>query len=234
MVGGLSEAAWAKRLGHAFQAPALRTQALTHRSAGSRNYERFEFLGDALLKLVVAETLFQRFTDVDEGALTRARAVLVRESSLADLARALHLGDLLILGQGELKSGGFRRDSILADAFEALIAAIYLDAGMDACREWVLAQLDGALSALPKRLKAEKDPKTRLQEFLQSRQFALPEYELTEVLGDEHERHFKVCCRVASLRISGCGEGSSRRTAEQQAATDVLNQMTDLPTHVLQ
>ncbi len=226
---GISETAWEHRLRFRFSSPDLRAQALTHRSASGRNNERLEFLGDALLNLIIAEVLFQRFADVDEGALTRARALLVRESSLASLARELDLGDLLHLGQGELKSGGFRRDSILADAFEALVAAIYLDAGMDACRDWVLARFDDTLRALPVRLRADKDPKTRLQEFLQGKQLPLPEYALTEVLGDEHERQFRVRCRVGVLQITGQGEGGSRRLAEQQAAAHVLEQIAAVP-----
>lgn len=224
-MSGLSEAAWERRLGFRFGSSTLRTQALTHRSAGSRNNERLEFLGDALLNLIVAEVLYERFSDVDEGALTRARALLVRESSLAELARELNLGELLILGPGELKSGGFRRDSILADAFEAVIAAIYLDAGMDACRQWVLARFDESLRALPTRLRADKDPKTRLQEYLQARQLPLPDYLLIEATGDDHARQFTVQCRVASLQISAQGEGGSRRMAEQAAAAEVLQQI---------
>jgi ribonuclease-3 len=144
---------------HAFADPTLLQRALTHRSAGSRNNERLEFLGDALVNLIVAEALYQRWPRADEGELTRARAQLVRESSLAGLARELELGDRLDLGPGELKSGGFRRDSILADAFEALVAAIYLDAGFEACRERVLAWFRGLIEGLTPMAAPKRTPR---------------------------------------------------------------------------
>ncbi len=209
-------------LGHTFADPALLQQALTHRSAGGRNNERFEFLGDALLSVVVAEALFQRFPKADEGALTRARSQLVREPQLAELARRHQLGERLILGQGELKSGGFRRESILADAVEAIIGAIHLDAGFEVCRARVLALFEPLIAALPAGLKAEKDPKTRLQEWLQARQLGLPEYRLIEARGDDHDKQFEVVCRVDSHAVEASATAGARREAEQQAAAEVL------------
>lgn len=210
--------------GHRFADPGLLAQALTHRSAGTPHNERLEFLGDALLDLVAAEALYQRFPRADEGAMTRARAELVRESTLARIARRLDIGPLLMLGPGEMKSGGHRRDSILSDALEAVIAAIYLDAGFDACRAVVLAWLEPELEDF--RIdRIGKDAKTRLQEWLQGRQRALPRYELLAESGDEHARVFRVACRIAEPPLAGEGEGASRRAAEQAAAEDVLSRL---------
>jgi len=206
---------------HAFADESLLQQALTHRSAGPRHNERLEFLGDALVNLIVAEALYRRWPKADEGALTRARAGLVCESALAVLARELHLGDRLALGPGELKSGGARRDSILADALEAVVAAIHLDAGFEACRAAVLPWFAAGIEALPAG-KVGKDAKTRLQEWLQGRQRALPEYTLIEATGEEHDRSFKVACGVADPPLRAEGAGSSRRGAEQQAAAEML------------
>jgi ribonuclease-3 len=208
--------------GHAFREPSLLRQALRHRSAGAPHNERMEFLGDALVNLIVAEALHARWPKADEGALTRARAALVRESSLAAIARQLKLGDALELGPGELKTGGHRRDSILADSFEALVAAIHLDAGFDACRALVLPWFEPSMDALAVG-KVEKDPKTRLQEWLQARQFDRPEYLLVDTRGDEHERVFVVRCRLAAPEASAEGEGPSMRAAEQSAAAAVLD-----------
>lgn len=207
--------------GHGFRDPGLLEQALTHASAGSRNNERLEFLGDGLVNLIIAEALFQRWPRADEGALTRARAELVRETALARVARQLDLGRHLIFGPGELKSGAHRRDSILADAVEALIAAIYLDAGFERCREVVLSWFDAAITALPVG-KVEKDAKTQLQEWLQGRQRPLPLYELVEVSGEDHERHFHARCALEDEGLRAEGEGASRRVAEQAAAAAVL------------
>lgn len=211
-------------LGHAFGDPGLLEQALTHRSAGSRNNERLEFLGDGLVNLIVAEALFSRWPRADEGALTRARAELVRESSLAAIARGLGVGGWLHLGPGEMKSGGHRRDSILADALEAIIGAIHLDAGFEACRAATLPLFEASIAALPVG-KVGKDPKTRLQERLQSRQQALPVYSLVATLGDEHDKTFQVTCRTEEPPCEAVGEGSSRRAAEQQAAERVLERL---------
>lgn len=208
--------------GHAFADPALLGQALTHRSAGSPHNERLEFLGDALVNQFVAEALYLHWPKADEGALTRARAELVRESALAGLARELRLGEHLVLGPGEMKTGGHRRDSILADALEALVAAIHLDAGFEACRAVVLPWFAPLIAALPAPNKVGKDAKTRLQEWLQARQRALPVYALVEEGGDDHARTFRVSCSVAEPAVQTEGEGSSRRAAEQQAAEAAL------------
>jgi ribonuclease-3 len=207
---------------HRFADAALLRQALTHRSAGSPHNERLEFLGDALLNLVVAEQLYARWPNADEGAMTRARAELVRESTLARIARELGVGERLTLGPGEMKSGGHRRDSILADAIEAVIAACYLDAGFDACRALVLAWYQPLLEALPPPNRVGKDPKTRLQEWLQARGWPLPAYALLAERGDEHDRIFQVRCTLAQPALSAEGEGTSRRAAEQSAAEAVL------------
>jgi len=210
--------------GHGFGQPELLRQALRHRSAGAPHNERMEFLGDALVNLIVAEALHSHWPKADEGALTRARAALVRESSLAAIARSLSLGDALELGPGELKSGGYRRDSILADALEAVVAAIHLDAGFEQCRTVVLAWFEPQIAALVAG-KVEKDPKTRLQEWLQARQFGRPEYLLVDTRGDEHERIFLVRCQLGAPEASAEGEGLSMRAAEQAAAAAVLAQL---------
>jgi ribonuclease-3 len=207
-----------------FSDEGLLRQALTHRSAGSRNNERLEFLGDALVNLMVAEALSLRWPKADEGVLTRARAELVRESALATVARTLGVGDRVLLGPGELKSGGHRRDSILADTLEALVAAIYLDAGFAICRDTVLPWFQAGIDALPTG-KAAKDAKTRVQEWLQARQLQLPEYTLIEAIGDEHERRFRICARVVEASLQSEGIGSSRRAAEQLAAAGLLEQL---------
>lgn len=211
--------------GHAFSDGGLLEQALTHRSAGSPHNERLEFLGDALVNQIVAEALFLDWPRADEGALTRARAELVRESALAGIARSLALGERLVLGPGEMKTGGHRRDSILADALEALVAAIHLDAGFETCKSVVLTWFAPLLAALPPPHKVGKDPKTRLQEWLQARQRGLPLYALVEEAGDDHARIFKVSCTLAEPALTTMGEGSSRRAAEQQAAEAALQEI---------
>ena len=211
-----------RALGHAFRDEALLAQALTHRSAAAQHNERLEFLGDALVNLIVAQALFERWPKADEGALTRARAELVRESALATIARAKDLGSHLILGPGELKSGGHRRDSILADAIEAVVAAIHLDAGFEACRAVVLPWFDAAIAALPPPNRVGKDAKTRLQEWLQARQKPLPVYTLLSESGDEHAKLFHVACDITEPALRGEGSGGSRRAAEQVAAEAVL------------
>lgn len=207
--------------GYRFTDPGLLLQALTHRSAGAPHNERLEFLGDGIVNLMVAELLYQRWPRADEGALTRARAELVREAALAVVARELQLGARLVLGPGEMKSGGHRRDSILSDALEAVVAAIYLDCGYDACRAAVMPWFEAALAALPVG-KPAKDAKTRLQEWLQGRQRPLPAYELVLESGDDHARLFRVSCEIVEPALLGEGEGSSRRNAEQAAAAAVL------------
>ena len=216
------------RLGHRFASPQLLAQALTHRSAGTPHNERLEFLGDALVNLIVAEALFARWPRADEGALTRARAELVRESSLAAIARTLELGGLLTLGPGELKSGGHRRDSILADALEAVVAAIHLDSDFVRCREAVLPWFEPALAALPPPHKVGKDAKTRLQEWLQGRQKPLPVYALLSESGEDHAKTFHVSCTLAQPPLVTEGTAGSRRAAEQIAAEAALVQLKSL------
>ena len=208
--------------GHRFADPALLAQALTHRSAGSPHNERLEFLGDALVSQFIADVLYARWPTADEGAMTRARAELVRESALASIARALRLGEALVLGPGEMKTGGHRRDSILSDAVEALVAAIYLDAGFEACRAIVLPWFEPLMAALPPPNKVGKDAKTRLQEWLQARGKPLPHYAVLEEGGEDHARVFRASCTLADPALSTEGEGSSRRAAEQVAAGAML------------
>lgn len=207
--------------GHPFADATKLETALRHRSVGAPHNERFEFLGDAVIALLVAEALHQRWPKADEGALTRARSVLVRESNLAEIARGLDLGESLVLGPGEMKSGGRQRDSILADALEAMVGAIYLDGGIEACRAVVLPWFEEGLAAMPTG-KVDKDPKTRLQEWLQARQWLRPEYELLEARGPDHARHFRVRARAGEPLIDVEGEGSSLRNAEQAAAEILL------------
>ena len=210
-----------RQLGYTFQDQALLTLALTHRSFAGRNNERLEFLGDAILNFVAGEALYQRFPQAREGQLSRLRARLVKGETLAILARGFELGEYLRLGSGELKSGGFRRESILADALEALIGAIYLDAGMDVARARVLDWLTNELDGLTL-VDTNKDPKTRLQEFLQSRAVELPRYEVVDIQGEPHCRTFFVQCEIALLTDKTQGQGASRRIAEQVAAAAAL------------
>lgn len=213
------------RLGYQFVEPALFKQALTHRSASQRhNYERLEFLGDALLGVIVAQYLYERFPDEQEGRLTRMRATLVRQESLAAIARDLKLGEALILSTGEMKSGGHHRESILADTVEALIGAIYLDChDLEKVRPIVLTWYTPYLADLAP-TDALKDPKTRLQEFLQGRHLPLPEYKLVDVDGEAPNQFFTIHCQVTNFPAA-VGQGSSRRSAEQTAASVILKQL---------
>lgn len=210
-----------RKLGYQFKDQELMLLALTHRSYAGRNNERLEFLGDAILNFVAGEALFNHFPQAREGRLSRLRARLVKGETLAVLARGFELGDHLRLGSGELKSGGYRRESILADTLEALIGAIYLDAGMDVARERVIAWLANELQGLTL-VDTNKDPKTRLQEFLQSRACELPRYEVVDIQGEPHCRTFFVECQVALLNDKTHGQGASRRIAEQVAAAAAL------------
>lgn len=204
---------------------ALFEAAFTHRSAPGRiNNERLEFLGDAVLNLLAAELLYQRFPAASEGDLSRLRARLVSTAPLAEAAQSLGLGDELRLGSGELKTGGFRRESILADALEALIGAVYLDAGLEAARAVVARFCEPLIDTLPPP-EDLKDPKTRLQEHLQARGHALPQYIVESVQGEAHAQHFSVRCEVPQLGLNAAGEGSSRRRAEQDAAQRILRQI---------
>jgi ribonuclease-3 len=211
-----------KQLGYQFTQPHLCLQALTHRSVSSKsNYERLEFMGDALLGVIIACYLYDRFPSEDEGRLTRLRSTLVRQDSLAAIAKDLKLGEHLILGSGEMKSGGHRRESILADAVEALIGAIYLDsADINIVRDVVLEWYEPYLDTLEPK-DTLKDPKTRLQELLQGKHLPLPEYTLTATQGEAHNQTFTVQCRVDGAPIT-VGLGQSRRYAEQSAASQLL------------
>lgn len=213
-------------LDHEFRNQELLQQALTHRSAGNRHNERLEFLGDAMLGFVVAEALFARFPQADEGQLTRLRAALVRKETLAELAQGFALGDLLRLGEGELKSGGFRRESILANALEALFGAILLDGGHAECRRRILGLYQARFDQLSV-TDLGKDPKTALQEWLQARRLPLPVYRLTETRGEPHAQRFYVECEVAGLQVPVQGEGRSRRIAEQCAAALAMTRLQD-------
>lgn len=211
-------------LGYRFGDPEHLAWALTHRSVGSHNNERLEFLGDAILSFVIAAELYERFAQADEGELSRLRAALVKRETLAALARDLNLGDFLNLGSGELKSGGFRRESILADAMEAVFGAVYLDGGWEACRDLILRMYQERLEELPQ-AGVRKDPKTRLQEHLQSRRMPLPVYRVLEISGEDHAQTFSVECAVAELGLVSVGVGRSRRKAEQAAASAALGQL---------
>ena len=209
-------------IGHAFANPDLLRQALTHRSYGTPNNERLEFVGDAVLGFVVALTLYERFPDTPEGQLTRARAHLVREDTLAQVARRIDLGGAIRLGEGEMKSGGSDRPSILADAMEAMFGAVFLDAGFAAARVAIETAYGEILrDADPARL--GKDAKTRLQEALHKRRMPEPVYEIVATTGKAHAQEFAVECRIADLAIVTRGIGGSRRAAEQDAATQALD-----------
>ncbi len=216
------------RLGHTFANPEHARQALTHRSHGTPHNERLEFLGDSLLNCAVATLLYERFPRLPEGDLSRLRASLVNQASLCEVALGLGLGDRLRLGEGELKSGGFRRPSILADALEAVLGAVYLDAGFEAVRGAV-ARLLGERLDRQEGLPLDKDPKTALQEHLQGRKLALPRYVVQKTEGEAHEQTFIVECRVDDLGMVGSGTGASRRAAEQNAAQAVMAQLDNLP-----
>lgn len=210
------------RLGYSFQNPDLLDLALSHRSVGAHNNERLEFLGDSLLNFYIAESLYHKFPKTKEGQLSRLRANLVCGETLAAIARDFGIGDCMNLGAGELKSGGFRRDSILADAVEALIGAIYLDSGDQQCRERVLVWYQSRLEELDLD-KQHKDAKTRLQEYLQSRKQALPSYAVIDTSGEAHAQLFTVSCEVASAGQRITATGSSRKSAEQKAAAQMLS-----------
>ena len=211
-------------LGYQFSNRQLIEKALTHRSASNNHNERLEFLGDAVLGMVIAKALFAKFPKVDEGQLSRMRSSLVKGKTLAVIAKEINLGDYIYLGEGELKSGGFRRASILADAFEAVIGAVYLDSGFDQTSQLILKLYNERLTELDPS-EVTKDPKTRLQELLQSRRFSLPEYELLSVTGEAHEQTFEVVCVISEKSIKTVGTGSSRRNAEQLAAEKAFSEL---------
>lgn len=210
------------RLSYHFRQEGLLEEALTHRSVSGYNNERLEFLGDALLNIVMAEYLFHHYPKASEGELSRLRASLVKGETLAELARGLRLGDWLRLGPGELKSGGFRRESILSDALEAVFGAVYLDSDFIACRDLIIRLYQDCLAQLASASDL-KDPKTRLQEHLQARQQGLPIYTVLEVCGEPHAQSFTVECVVTDARATAVG--NSRRKAEQEAARQVLEKI---------
>lgn len=210
-----------RRIGYEFKDPALLRRALTHRSHGVPHNERLEFLGDSVLNCVIASRLYHLHTRVAEGDLSRMRAHLVKEQTLSEIASTLDLGDYLKMGEGELKSGGFRRPSILADTLEAIIGAIYLDAGFSAAEQVIERLFEPLMKGLdPKTL--GKDPKTLLQEYLQGRKIPLPNYTVLSISGEAHQQSFEVECLIPSLNVRACGTGVSRRSAEQQAAGSAL------------
>lgn len=210
-----------KKLGLTFNGPELFTIALTHRSAGANNNERLEFLGDSILGFVIAQKLYELFPEACEGVLSRLRASLVNEESLAGLARKHQLGDYLWLGSGELKSGGFRRDSILSDTLEAIIGALFIDQGIDACQQWIEHIFAEKLQSLSLD-NWQKDSKTQLQELMQSKKLDLPDYVLQTMSGLAHEQTFKVKCTIPLIMESCIGVGVSRKKAEQAAAEQML------------
>jgi ribonuclease-3 len=205
------------RIGYTFSQPDLLQQALTHRSFSAINNERLEFLGDSVLNFIIAHQLFNLFPHLPEGDLSRLRAKLVKEASLAEIATSLHLGDALKLGEGELKSAGWRRPSILADALEAIVGAVYLDGGFDAAQQVVALLYREKLQTIdPKSI--DKDAKSQLQEYLQSKKMDLPEYQVVSIEGEAHAQTFTVQCFIKKLKLTTTGVGTSRRVAEQQAA----------------
>ncbi|OUR66991.1 ribonuclease III [Bermanella sp. 47_1433_sub80_T6] len=210
-----------QRIGYVFQDESLIQLALTHRSKGNTNNERLEFLGDSIVNFTIAEALYRKFPQAKEGKLSRLRADMVRGTTLAEIARDFDLGEFLLLGSGELKSGGYNRESILADVVEAIIGAIYLDTGMDSVQERILSWYKSRLDNLSEDA-VVKDAKTRLQEHLQKSQNRLPKYDVVEISGQAHDQKFKVSCRVEKLPEVTMGIGSSRRFAEQSAAEKAL------------
>lgn len=214
-----------KALAYNFRQPELLRQALTHRSHSSPHNERLEFLGDSVLNCTVATLLYRYFPALREGELSRLRANLVRQEALADIAVDLGLGEVLRLGEGELKSGGFRRPSILADALEAIFGAIYLDGGFDAARTTIEGLYQARIERIDPR-QSGKDAKTALQEWLQGRRLPLPQYELVETHGEAHAQEFVVSCGIPAIDLRVTGRGGSRRAAEQEAAQSAIAKLT--------
>ena len=213
-----------RRLGHVFMQPQLLQRALTHRSYSQANNERLEFLGDSVLNCAIAKYLYDSFPDIPEGDLSRLRSNLVNQQTLCTLAQQLELGGLLQLGEGERKSAGQRRPSILADAMEALFGAIFLDGGFTAAQEAVLRLYEPYIAQADVQILG-KDAKTRLQEYLQARKLALPRYTVSDIRGEAHAQQFLVECEVAQLGLTTHGEGTSRRVAEQAAAEVAYRQL---------
>jgi ribonuclease III len=211
-------------LTYQFNSNNLLQEALTHRSASSKNNERLEFLGDSILNFVIAAELFKCYPKLPEGDLSRIRASLVKKEGLALVANDLDLGEYLTLGSGELKSGGYRRDSILADGVEAIFGAVYLDGGFEECQKMILRLYKEQLQNIPDPALL-KDPKTRLQELLQSRKYALPKYDVVNVSGKAHNQMFDMRCYIEELSITTQGKASNRRKAEQLAASEAISQV---------
>ncbi len=219
------------KLGYSFNNPTLLLRALTHRSAKKDHNERLEFLGDSILGFVIAEALFEKFPKVDEGSLTRLRSSLVKGVTLAEMAQDFRLGEFLILGTGELKSGGHKRESILEDTVEAIIGAVYLDSDMATCKGLILQWYAKRLENI-KPGNEQKDPKSRLQEYLQGRKIDLPEYEVIETTGQSHNQEFTIRCRTSVISTDVISKGTSRRKAEQAAAKQVLELINKDKNHV--
>jgi ribonuclease-3 len=218
-------AAWLKKsLAYEFAEEHLLRQALTHRSAPGPNNERLEFLGDAVLQLAISELVFENTENASEGQLSRLRSTLVKDTTLAEVATFLGIGDHLILGSGEQKSGGHRRSSILADALEAIFGAVYIDAGFADARKIIHTAYGDRLHELPEAADL-RDPKSRLQEYLQGRKMALPDYAMHKISGKAHDQSFEVSCSIAELDAMTIGKGSTRRDAEQEAATAMLEKI---------
>ena len=205
------------QIGYQFNNPALHSQALTHRSFAANNNERLEFLGDSVLNFIIAHQLYNRFNKLPEGDLSRLRAALVKESTLSEIAIGLNIGESLKLGEGELKSAGFKRPSILADALEAIVGAVFLDGGFTAAETLVLKLYAQRLDNIDPKI-IDKDAKSQLQEYLQGKKIELPEYSVVAISGEAHAQTFKIECVIQKLHIVAVGEGTSRRIAEQQAA----------------
>lgn len=214
----------ASRLGHSFKNLGLLAQALTHRSFSANNNERLEFLGDGALNFIIANQLYNRFNKLPEGDLSRLRAQLVKESTLCEIAQQLNIGESLKLGEGELKSAGWRRPSILADALEAIVGAVYIDGGYEAAETLVLKLFQDKLAEIDPKI-IDKDAKSQLQEYLQSKKMDLPDYNVVLIEGEAHAQTFKVACEIKGLSLSTVGEGTSRRIAEQRAAQLALEKI---------
>ncbi|MEI6093848.1 MAG: ribonuclease III [Gammaproteobacteria bacterium] len=213
-----------RRLDYTFRKTSYLRQALTHCSAGEKNYERLEFLGDSILNLVISNALYHQYPQRPEGQLSRLRAFLVKGDMLADIASEIDLGDYLLLGQGELKSGGFRRRSILADALEAVFAAIFLDSDFAQIQQVILFLYKDRLNDETMDA-ASKDAKTELQEYLQAEKHPLPKYTVKKIIGEEHDQIFHIICHLATLHRSTEGQGETRRKAEQMAAKLMLDEL---------
>jgi len=227
-----SQIALLKKLTYSFHDSQLLDEALTHRSVSARNNERLEFLGDGILNFVIAHELFKLFPDVNEGDLSRLRANLVNKDTLAQIAIELQLGDVIKLGSGELKSGGFRRPSILADTVESLLGAVYCDSNFETCRDLIIRLYKNRLSRHTD-LNSLKDAKTQLQELLQSRRYALPVYSVQKITGKAHAQVFHINCEIRTLDLNVKGEGKSRRKAEQVAAEKAIEKVKQIFSHIV-